>query len=345
MPQVSVVIPSYNHASFIAEAVQSVFSQTQADLELIVVDDGSTDSSRDVLSGFTDPRLRLIFQENQGAHAAINRGLQEAEGEFLAILNSDDLYHPTRLEKALSAFKENPGAGLVASYIQIIDSDGAELGVKHGYRDCSPWPLPGGASSFRSGDDLRAALLTENYLATTSNYIFTRGLYQRVGEFRPLRYAHDWDFALRAQSQAGILLLSEPLVRYRVHSGNTIRENQAAMVFEICWILAFHLPQAVQEPWFSSAGWETRTRQLLNSIYVFNCEKVLNVLLLQRLDVNTSYALELLDPSNPARKEYLNIIEQQLGGTSAVNSDLSGRTARLSFRKVFKGISGALKKR
>jgi glycosyltransferase involved in cell wall biosynthesis len=234
LPEISVVIPSYNHAAYIAEAVNSVLFQTLSDLELIVVDDGSTDASLDVLAKFSDPRFRIITQSNQGAHAAINRGLHAASGEYLAILNSDDAYHPQRLEKTVGALKANSQLGLVGSYIQIVDSQGKALGIKHGYQDCPPWSLEFAERSFRAGDNLRATLLTENYLATTSNFVFSRAWHERVGEFRPLRYTHDWDFALRLTRIAQLKLLAEPLVRYRIHAANTIRENRAAMVFEIC---------------------------------------------------------------------------------------------------------------
>ena len=97
MADVSVVIPSYNHAAYIREAVDSVLSQSLSDLELIVVDDGSQDESLDILAGYSDRRFHLYTQLNQGAHAAINRGLHAAAGDYLAILNSDDAYHPQRL--------------------------------------------------------------------------------------------------------------------------------------------------------------------------------------------------------------------------------------------------------
>jgi glycosyltransferase involved in cell wall biosynthesis len=312
MAKFSVVIPSYNHAAYLPQAVQSVLDQTCRDLELIVVDDGSTDSSGEVLRTFSDPRLRLIFQENQGAHAAINRGLREAAGEYLAILNSDDAYHPQRLEKAQALYEQDPQAGLLSSYIEIIDRGGAVLGVKHGYQDCSPWELASPEKSFRFQNNLRLALLTENYLATTSNFIFPRRLYEQTGDFMPLRYTHDWDYALRAARRGELRLLPEALVRYRIHGSNTIRENQAAMVYEICWILAVHLPQAVGEPWFPSADRPVSTSQLLNSIYTYGCEKVLAVMLLHRLDQDPSLALELLEPGNPVRADLLQSVQDQL---------------------------------
>ena len=110
MPRVSVVIPSYNHAAFVAEAVRSVLAQTLADLELVVVDDGSTDDSLAVLRGLADPRLQVHRQVNQGAHAAINVGLARARGDVLAVLNSDDAYQSRRLARAVAALDSEPSS-------------------------------------------------------------------------------------------------------------------------------------------------------------------------------------------------------------------------------------------
>ncbi|MCK4977085.1 MAG: glycosyltransferase [Anaerolineales bacterium] len=313
MTEISVVIPSYNHAAYIGEAVESVLGQTVHDLELIIIDDGSTDHSLEVLSKYSDPRMRVISQTNRGAHAAINRGLGEASGDYLAILNSDDTYHPQRLENAISALRANPEAGFAGSYIQIIDNEGKPLGVKHGYQDCPPWLLESPELSFRAGTDLGAALLTENYWSTTSNFIFSRDTYQTVGEFRPLRYTHDWDYALRVSNITSPILLTEPLVQYRIHASNTIRENQVAMIFEICWCLAVHLPQYVTDKrFYDQFSTQDRIDQLLHSIYTFGMDRVLSVMLLQQLQNNQEFALELLNPDNPTRAQYLDFINKHL---------------------------------
>jgi glycosyltransferase involved in cell wall biosynthesis len=331
MPAVSVVIPSYNHASFIAEAVNSVLNQSVRDLELIVIDDGSTDTSLSVLAGFSDPRLKVISQTNQGAHAAINRGLGEASGKYLAILNSDDAYYPRRLERAIAALEADPQAGLVGSFIEIVDAEDKTLGIKHSYQDCSPWLLEIPEQSFRAGDDLRAALLTENYWATTSNYVFPRSWFERVGEFLPLRYAHDWDFALRMAKVARLVMLPEVLMRYRVHEKNTIRENQAAMVFEICWCLAVHLPQAMDDGGILSAyPQDEQVNRLLHSIYTYGLEQALSVMLLQRLHENPGKALELLQPGSALRSRYMDFIIHKTFGDEKSTVEQPGAPAVLN---------------
>jgi len=309
MPIISVVIPSYNHAAYISTAVKSVITQTETDFELIVVDDGSTDGSLDILAGYSDPRLMIISQENQGAHAAINRGLREANGEYLSILNSDDYFEPNRLERAVAVLQSDPNIGLVGSYIRIIDQFGKQIGIKHGFRDSEPWALETPERSFRAGSDLTDALLTENFWATTSNFVFTRRHYEMVGEFLPLRYAHDWDFALRIARIAEMVMIPEPLVCYRVHERNTIREDKAAMIFEICWVLAVHLPHfSDNSNFYINTNKTKRVDQLLHSIFVYDCDRVLNVMLLLDLSKNEEAALNLLSPQNPLRQQFMEFI-------------------------------------
>lgn len=312
-PRVSVVIPSYNHAAYVGEAVRSVLEQTLADLELVVVDDGSSDDSLAVLRAIADPRLQVVAQPNRGAHAALNAGLARARGSVLAVLNSDDAYHRERLARAVAVLDTTPALGLVGSWVDVVDAAGRPLGTKHGVRDLEPWPLAHPERSFRAGDDLRGALLTENFWATTSNFVFRRALWERIGPFRPLRFTHDWDFALRAAAAAPSQLLPEALLRYRVHAHNTIRSDRAGMVFELCWCLAVHLPAALADrAWADAAPPHTRVAQLLHSIHVAGCERALAVMLLERLHERPAAALALLEAGDPRRAAYLELIGESL---------------------------------
>lgn len=338
MVTVSVVIPSYNHGPYLAEAVSSVLTQSMTDLELIVVDDGSTDNSLAVLADFSDPRLHVISQANQGAHAAINRGMAAATGRILSILNSDDAYEPDRLARLSAILDTHPEVGLVGSYIRVVNAEGQQLGVKHGFRDLEPWLLDHPERSFRAGTDLRAALLAENYWATTSNFVFSRRWWEQVGPFRPLRYAHDWDFALRMAGLAELRLVAEPLLRYRVHANNTIRENRSAMVFEICWVLAVHLPPHLCSPWFAGLQAATGVQQLMHSLYTYDCDRVLCVMLATRLAERPDIAERLLEPTNPERLAYLRYIEERLArrdGTAPARGLRTVRRVALRTRRLF----------
>jgi glycosyltransferase involved in cell wall biosynthesis len=324
MVEVSVVIPSYNHEEYIKEAIQSVLNQTYKDIELIVVDDGSTDNSPRVLSELKHERVKIVFQNNQGAHAAINLGLSLANGKYLAILNSDDVYYPQRIEKALDVLQKNPQVGLVSSYLEIINAEGIHLDIKQGYHTCHPWTLDKPEKSFRSLESSKLALLTENYLASTSNFIFPRILYKKIGGFKPLRYTHDWDFALRIARESEIYLIREPLLKYRVHQRNTIREDQITMIFEICWTLAVNLPNFFDSQSLRVTNFDLSPLEaFINSLYTFGCGDVLSVMLLQRLYQNQAYALSLLHPENPDRLVYLEaiqrIIEKSMSNNQCAN--------------------------
>ena len=261
-----------------------------------------------------DSRLKIISQTNQGAHAAINRGLAEAAGEYLAILNSDDAYYSRRLEILVTRLKEDPEIGLIGSHIEVVDNQGNHLGIKQGYRSLEPWHLDHPERSFRAGNCLQEALLTENYYATTSNFVFRRRWYEQVGPFLPLRYTHDWDFALRIARDAKLTLVPEPLLRYRVHGSNTIRENQAAMIFEICWILAMHLPLSTTKHMGNTSPQLTSEllERLLHSIYTYDFDRVLTLLFLQDISKDLERATALLNLDNPHRVQYIGFIHEQL---------------------------------
>ena len=114
---VSCVIPVYNGARFVAESIESVLAQAYRPLEVIVVDDGSTDGTEDVLAAFGD-RIRVFFQPNAGAAAARNRGVAEARGGWLTFQDADDLWAPDKLERQMECFRRNPELDLCFGYLQ-----------------------------------------------------------------------------------------------------------------------------------------------------------------------------------------------------------------------------------
>lgn len=280
MNLVSVVIPSYNHADYIGPAVDSVLGQTYANLELIVIDDGSSDASLDYLRAVRDPRFRLVEQPNAGAHNAINRGLALARGDYLAILNSDDVFHPERLAACVARLQE--GADLVASWIEVVDRKGKVLGVKEGWRNMLPWPVKQTERFFAVDDDFVRNLLMTNFVSTTSNIVFSRKLYEHIGGMRNLRFAHDWDFLLRAAKDFRCVLIESPLLQYRIHKSNTISSDRAWMLFEICWIFAVHLRHFAGEALFRGADADSFSNAidfLAQAVNVQGNDKVLWMLL------------------------------------------------------------------
>ena len=284
MSLVSVVIPSYNHASYIRQAVESVLAQSYSNFELIVIDDGSTDASLNYLRTVRDPRYILIEQANAGAHNAINKGLSLAKGEYLAILNSDDVFHPERIAMCISRLGN--GVDLVATWIEVINQKGKVLGVKEGWHNMLPWALTPPSFNTAQIDEFTLNLLMTNFVSTTSNIIFTRRLYEKTGGMRNLRFVHDWDFLLRAAQNFRCELVEMPLLQYRTHETNTISSNRTWMLFEICWIFAVHLKPFTRKLFSNSTDIDCLSAEidfLAHSINLQGNDKVL-WLLIQYLD-------------------------------------------------------------
>lgn len=240
-PLLSIIIPSYNHEKYIAEAIRSVLKQTYTNWELIIVDDGSKDNSVTIIKGFENERIKLIQQENSGAHNAINRGLEASQGEYLAILNSDDYFSPQRFAIMIHYMEEHHEIGFACSYIQVVDDNGKKLGVKEGWKNMEPWLLEHPELSFCGTEDFKTNLLISNFTSTTSNFLFRRNIYEKIGGMKNLRFVHDWDFALRAAAITKCKIFEKPLMNYRIHQTNTISSNRKWMLFEIIWIWAVHL--------------------------------------------------------------------------------------------------------
>jgi len=219
---VSVVIPSFNHKDYIIEAIKSCLDQTYSSIEVIVIDDGSQDGSPDLVRGHfgSDKRVHLLVQENEGAHRAINRGLSAANGGYMAILNSDDRFHPRRIELLMDKMRAHAAENrLVFSDVEFIDGVGAPIEDHRRIRDylklkelCRQRPP-------------KQWLLVGNPTMSTSNFLFSRDLRRTTGEFAPLRYTHDWDWALRATNPLPPLWIRESLLEYRIHDANTVSEG------------------------------------------------------------------------------------------------------------------------
>lgn len=215
----SIVIPLYNHERYIDAALDSVMAQTLQPHEIIVVDDGSQDGSlaRVRQRAGQDFRIKVWSHPNQGAHYTINAGLQHTTGTCVAILNSDDCYHPRRLAACLQALEQDPEAAAVCTALSFID--------EHGKNCHNKWYEEALAFYHQVGD-LGLALLNGNFLMTTSNLFIRRSVFDELGYFANLRYAHDLDFFLRlVLHRKKIVLLDEPLLQYRTHATNTISEG------------------------------------------------------------------------------------------------------------------------
>jgi glycosyltransferase involved in cell wall biosynthesis len=227
-PLISVVVPAFNHQNLVQEALASVVDQSWPEIELLTVDDASTDATADRIEEFLDrPETRERFSgrqwfhrqpANAGAHAAINLGVSRATGEWIAILNSDDRYTPDRLSHMMSELQAG-GGQLGFSLVRFIDEHGRESMTGEG----GTADLLNAQANLRAAPSIGFALLRRNVAVSTGNLLFHRSIYERVGGFRPLAYCHDWDFALKALLLTEPRFVSAPLYEYRLHGTNSFR--------------------------------------------------------------------------------------------------------------------------
>jgi glycosyltransferase involved in cell wall biosynthesis len=338
-PLVSVIVPLYNHDRFVKRAICSVLDQNFSDLELIVVNDGSKDGSEAQVKIFDDPRIRYFKQPNRGAHSALNRGVRLARGKYIAILNSDDVYHEHRLEQCLKICERDPKVGACFSHIRIIDERGRLQGSIDGANHNSA--VMEHTMNLRNRNEILLDLLGGNFLATTSNLFCRRAVLIKAGPFKPFRYAHDYDFFLRLCAVTRIQVIGRQLLFYRVHRNNTIKENRAATHFEHAIILARLLASDAIVPIFTTKKkpYEMMTR-LFNSLETFTTDKTILILLLFLLnnkDLIDKFELDLVSNlKNPFRMRSIAFLQNQRR-FGAPKERIRDAVCRLNARSALKG--------
>ncbi len=211
MPHVSTIIPAYNAQDFIAETIESALAQTHAEHEIIVVDDGSTDQTCEIVQSFGD-RVCLIRQENAGPATARNKGAAMASGEWLAFLDADDLWTSEKLERQLTVTAMNG--------VQIVYTDRENIGhCEHVSK------LQSNDVELREGD-IFEALLLGNFI-TQSSVLIARKLFEDLGGFDEspdMKAVEDWDLWIRVAAIERIGVCREPLTKYRWHAGGISRD-------------------------------------------------------------------------------------------------------------------------
>jgi glycosyltransferase involved in cell wall biosynthesis len=221
---VSVVIPNYNYAHYLRETIDSVLAQTYPHIEVIVVDDGSTDASKDILAGYGD-NIRTVFQQNQGVSAARNNGAAESNGEFISFLDADDAWLSTKIEKQVRAFDNDETLGLVHVGVVEVDADGNSLVER----------LEGVEGQVSS---ILLMLKREGVLGGGSGLMVPRHVFDEVGGFDlRLSTSADWDLFYRISESYDVAFVPEVLLRYRVHGSNMhgnveVMEHDMMLAFE-----------------------------------------------------------------------------------------------------------------
>jgi glycosyltransferase involved in cell wall biosynthesis len=204
---VSVIVPALNVAPFVDDAVRSLLGQSLVPREIIVVDNGSTDATRDRLASYGD-RITVVEIATRGASTARNAGLRTARSEFVAFQDADDVSLPERLERQSRVLEADPDAALVYCAIDYVEEDGRPTGRRF---DCSDYRRRG----------FQGLLFLRNRIPTTSAVLARRSILLDAGGFdERLSHNEEYDLWLRLAGRHPVACLDEPLVQYRLHRGN-----------------------------------------------------------------------------------------------------------------------------
>jgi hypothetical protein len=251
MPLVSVVIPTFNSARYVTEAVESVLSQTFTDLEVLVVDDGSTDDTRERVAGYP-PTVRYLHQANAGVSMARNHGIAQSRGRYVAFLDADDTWKPEKLERQLDALSLTPEMGVCYTAFFRVDSQLRPIGI---------------VRSLRHNCALADLLMGGNVVGSICSVLVERSLLDCTDGFDPmLSQCADWDMWVRLARYTEFLYLDEPLVTYRQHGSMmshnvSLLESDSLRVLEKGYghpdtpaDLSRHAPRAFGRNWMVLAG-------------------------------------------------------------------------------------------
>ena len=213
-PLVSVVLPVWNGERYLKQTIESILAQHFSDFELVIIDDGSTDSSADIIQSFSDDsRIRCYRQPNRGLVESLNKGLELSQGEFIARIDADDYAMPERLALQAKALVENPEVAVIGSAVKVVDENGASL------REVS-YEYSANARMAHGCELAHAAVM------------FRKDVIVRVGGYREaFRHAEDYDLWLRVSEVAEIRNLSETLMIIRELSSGITKSHGAAQNF------------------------------------------------------------------------------------------------------------------
>jgi glycosyltransferase involved in cell wall biosynthesis len=205
---VSVIIPTFNRAEYAVEAVESVFAQTFTDFEVIVIDDGSTDGTRERLASFRDfPNFQYSYQVNAGRSTARNQGIAKARGEFLLFLDSDDRLLPNALADLLDLAARQQAAEMIVGQTQFVDEQLRQF--------ASLSPTVEGGMAYPD-------LINERFFLLPGAFVVKKTSLEKIGVFDALvEPCEDYDFALRAALHGEVACADVPVVQHRMHGSNT----------------------------------------------------------------------------------------------------------------------------
>jgi glycosyltransferase involved in cell wall biosynthesis len=244
-PRVSVVIPAYNHAHFLGEAIESVLGQDYEPIEVVVVNDGSTDATAAVVAAF--PSVTYVAQPNRGLAEARNAGLARCRGDLVVFLDADDRLLPGAVRTGVRVLTTDPSLSFAAGYSRFISADG------------TPQPTN---QPLRRGDDPYVALLRRNSIRNPAMVIFRRPIFDAVGGFDPaVNACADYELYLRISRDHTVAFHDEVVADYRKH-GSNMSDNSALMLRELGIVMRRqrrHLITAARREAFSEGLRNVRT--------------------------------------------------------------------------------------
>jgi glycosyltransferase involved in cell wall biosynthesis len=238
---VSVIVPGYCHEDFILDCLLSIHDQTYANIELVLIDDCSTDATFEqskalLATSFGRRFVNVVLERNPqniGAYATISKGVAASRGDYITVINSDDLFRPQRISRILQAMQE-AGSELGFSLVNVIGTSEGDRGKPEFPDQFLLYPLQL-AFKIQRDPTVGFGMLRENIAVSTGNLMFSRALYDKVGTFIPLKYCHDWDFVLQALFYTEPVPVLEPLYDYRLHGHNSFSSlaNRTGMETEV----------------------------------------------------------------------------------------------------------------
>lgn len=219
---VSIIMPVYNGEKYIKEAIESIINQTYSNWELLIVDDGSTDNTASIIKEFNDSRIKYMYQKNQGPSAARNKGLDLAEGNYIAFIDADDMYVNEKLEKQVAYLEENSDVDIVYNDIKVIDESTEEhylLKSEGGYSN---------------GNDFLAMLLFRQIIPAPHTILCRRRCFENGVRYNSYYlHAEDYDLTLRLAKSNKFGHLSGTLYICRRHEKNLTNNHQKQLQSEI----------------------------------------------------------------------------------------------------------------
>lgn len=216
MPKVSVVIPVFNAEKYLESSIESILNQTEKDIEVIIINDGSTDTSLEILNALQkkDNRIKIISQENKGVIKSLNEAILNSKGDYIARMDADDISFPHRIEKMLD-YMEKHNLDLCGSSAVTINERGEEIGK---------------ITRPETKDEIMRFTILHNPFIHPS-VMFRRSIIEKVGLYKNFKHAEDYELWTRIVFKYKVANIQEPLLYYRIHENQITKRKNKHMVF------------------------------------------------------------------------------------------------------------------